>query len=95
MHSAIPVFQLCVWTSEPGFQLVKEQPSMVSPKEILQHVFRLPSFNIDRFQDRNNVFEQELRIVCSSGDTLLPNAIWIQKLKYLQFSSYPFLRPRD
>ena len=69
LHMAIPVFQRRVWTSEPSFELMKEQTGIFEAQEFYQHFFCLTSFDINSLQDCNDVLEQEIRVICSSGDT--------------------------
>ena len=63
---------------------MKKQPSIVSPKEFLQHIFclGLTPFDINSFQYCDNVLEQEFRIAGSSSNTVL-SSIRIQELEYL------------
>lgn len=65
LNMTIPVLQGIIWTSQPRLQFVEEQTCILAADEITQQLLRLSStaFEIDRAQDSDDIFQQELGII--------------------------------
>lgn len=81
---------------------MQEQPRILPPQKLLQHILRMPPTPLDihRFQDRNDILQQELRVLGSPGGVrcfarFVVVRGGVQKAKDLQFATDPLPRFGD
>jgi hypothetical protein len=79
---------------------MKKQSCRLPPQKLLQHIFGLPTTTLDihRLEYRNDVLQQELRVIGSAQRTLFDASatrLIVQEFEYLQLATYPLPRSGD